>query len=507
MSYYLTDTGFYMEDFILTPETSRASRSLLGLSQKQLAEKADVAISTIADFERGTRSLLKNNEKSIVEAFNSLGVRFKDDGDIGFALTLAFLTKKRNFEIIIAYGLDTDNTGILKVLNLFGDTSGDEINIPPIQQATITLKSDIAELVHGDIGKKAPQLKRLNKAINDLEDDEYFLLLPKAPKSTKEEFEYEVLIDKLNRGIESEENNADKFGREIFGDLMDKYNIHPLDTNRQNGISIGTAKRADRTCRFCHRMQKDGASFKKKAHAIPSALGNEYVKLHDECDNCNEFFGNNIEPHLVEMLTIQRAFLGTTSRGKAPKLKFSNGQVLSRNNDVVVISSQDIQEDENGTLNCSLSSSYKLIPANVYRALAKIALSVISEEHLSSLGNTIKWVREGIDNGERLPEVATNTVYLAPEASAQITLYIRKEASNTLPHVICEFRLGCFMYIYALPFSDKDSDSLVGFFEREEFRAVFKHYKAVEGWKLEDLNSKKAYSPRFNININQRKVD
>lgn len=504
MSYYLTDMSFYMKEFILTPETSKASRSLLGLSQKQLAEKADVAISTIADFERGTRSLLKNNEKSVVETFNSLGIRFKDDGSIGLALTLAFLTKNRNFEIIIAYGLDTDNTGILEVLSIFGDTSGNEIAIPPIQQATNALKHSIDKLVGGHVGKKAPQLRHLSKAIGDLEDDEYFFLLPETPKSTKEKFEYELLIDRLNKGIENKDTDSDKFGREIFGDLMDKYNIHPLDTNRKNGLSIGNSRKADRTCRFCHRMQKDGASFKKKAHAISSALGNQFVKLNEECDECNEYFGRKVEPHLVEMLAIQRAFLGTTSRGKIPKLKFSNGQVLSREDGLVVISSQDIQKDENGALKCSLTSSYNLIPVNAYRALAKIALSVISKENLPSLRNTVKWVREGDDNGARLPEIATNIVYLAPEDSAQITLYIRKEASGTLPHVVCEFRLGCYIYVYTLPFSEKDSDSLVGFFEREEFKTVFKHYNAVEGWKLEDLSSRKVYRPTFNINTHKR---
>lgn len=494
-----------MKDFILIPETSKVSRSLLGLSQKQLAEKADVAISTIADFERGTRSLLKNNEKSVVEAFNSLGVRFNDDGSIGLALTLAFLTKNRHFEIIIAYGLDTDNTGILEVLNLFGDTSGNEIAIPSIQQPTSVLKHSIDELVGGHVGKKAPQLRHLSKAIGDLENDEYFLLLFEAPKSTKEKFEYELLIDRLNKGLENEDTDSDKLGREIFGDLMDKYDIHSLDTNKKNGISIGQSRKVDRTCRFCHRMQKDGASFKKKAHAIPSALGNQFVKLNEECDECNEYFGREIEPHLVEMLAIQRAFLGTTSRGNIPKLKFSNGQILSRENGLVVISSQDIQEDENGALKCILTSNYNLIPVNAYRALAKIALSVISEEHLPSLKNTVKWVREGYDNGVCLPRIATNIVYLAPEDSAQITLYIRKEVSSTLPHVVCEFRLGCYIYVYTLPFSEEDDSALTGFFEQEEFKAVFKHYKAVGDWKLKDLNSKKNYQPRFNINMHQRK--
>ena len=53
------------------PEQVRAARSLLGWSQQDLAAKAGVAISTIADFERGQRSPIPNNALAIRQALEA----------------------------------------------------------------------------------------------------------------------------------------------------------------------------------------------------------------------------------------------------------------------------------------------------------------------------------------------------------------------------------------------------------------------------------------------------
>lgn len=484
--------------FIFTPEICKASRTLLGISQKELASKANVATSTVADFERGTRSLLKNNEELIMDTLKSLGIIFHHNGDIGFALTLAFLTLNKNFEL--SFNLNSDTLGIL---NLFGTTADNKITLSVIQQATIDMKKSLEEIVN-KINQKAPRLNALKKAIKDLKDDEYFLLLPKSPSSTRERFEYEMILNKLNNVITTR-NFEDSYSltTEIFGEVMDKYDIHSIETDQKNRLSIGNNRKADRICRFCHRTQKDGATFRKVAHAIPSALGNQLVKLNDECDSCNEYFGQCIEPHLIEMLNIQRAFLGTTSRGKYPELKFSNGKIVNYEDSLVIIS-QDIQKDENDIIVCGLTSTFSLVPVKAYKTLAKIALSVIPEKYLHLLERTVKWVRNDTDDKVRLPQIATNIIYFPQTKSAQITLYIRKDNSSILPHVICEFRLGCFIYVYALPFSENDSHDLDGFFEKDEFKKVFKHYNSIGGWKLQDLNSKESQKTQFKINVKKK---
>jgi transcriptional regulator with XRE-family HTH domain len=66
----------------LTPKHVRAARALLAWSQQDLAKKASVATSTVADFERGHRTPVANNAQAIRGALESAGIRFLPTGAI-----------------------------------------------------------------------------------------------------------------------------------------------------------------------------------------------------------------------------------------------------------------------------------------------------------------------------------------------------------------------------------------------------------------------------------------
>ncbi len=63
------------EDGRMTPAKSREARELLGLSQKQLADMADLSLSTIQDFELG-RSIRNSLVESILVTVEAAGVEF-----------------------------------------------------------------------------------------------------------------------------------------------------------------------------------------------------------------------------------------------------------------------------------------------------------------------------------------------------------------------------------------------------------------------------------------------
>lgn len=67
---------------LITAKQLRAARALLACSQSELALKAGVATSTIADFERGVRSPIANNLEAIRKALEGEGVRFPPGGAI-----------------------------------------------------------------------------------------------------------------------------------------------------------------------------------------------------------------------------------------------------------------------------------------------------------------------------------------------------------------------------------------------------------------------------------------
>lgn len=78
MSNNLSDVEQYF-----SPALCRAARGLLGWSQGELADKARVGRSTVADFERGSRIPVRNNLLALVQALQGAGVMFVPSNGAG----------------------------------------------------------------------------------------------------------------------------------------------------------------------------------------------------------------------------------------------------------------------------------------------------------------------------------------------------------------------------------------------------------------------------------------
>jgi DNA-binding transcriptional regulator YiaG len=63
----------------MSPEQCRAARSWLGWSQQDLAKRASVGISTVKDFENGTRRPIANNLNALRTAIEAGGIQLTFD--------------------------------------------------------------------------------------------------------------------------------------------------------------------------------------------------------------------------------------------------------------------------------------------------------------------------------------------------------------------------------------------------------------------------------------------
>lgn len=81
---------------MITREQCRAARGLLDWSQSRLAEAASVGLSTIRQFEGGTRQPIPNNLAAIRAAIEAAGVQFLAGGQAATGNGVALRTSPRH---------------------------------------------------------------------------------------------------------------------------------------------------------------------------------------------------------------------------------------------------------------------------------------------------------------------------------------------------------------------------------------------------------------------------
>jgi hypothetical protein len=396
-------------------------------------------------------------------------------------LSVEYLTAGRRGRLDIHAAGEAD---VVEFFCIFGTVEGSQIKTEAIQRATPELKERLATFCAPRL-RQAPQLSAFKKIIGDLRPNEAFLILPAEQRTSAEIALLEMMVGWANGEVGAEEMEG--FGR-LFGLTLAEYDLVNPATDRFT--RIGEPRISLRTCRFCHRTRAQGATITSDAHAISRGLGNVYLKLADECDECNAFFGDDLEPHLLSFLAIQRITLGIKGRSGLPKAAVRGGEMAHNGERIVVAVRSDQVRDAHGVFTLEVLNEVSPIPERCYRTLVKFALSVIPEAELPHLGAALDWVRYGVRPVTgALPPVYTAIVPLPPNPSAQLTLYVRRSKCSHLPHVVGEFRLGCYLYIFALPFSGRDDGDPV-LIDDKRFLAVFPHYAAVKGWRPVDLGGK-----------------
>jgi DNA-binding XRE family transcriptional regulator len=79
----------------INPSQCRAGRALLDITQTGLAERAELGLSTVVDFEKGRRQVSTTAAKAIQEALERAGVEFIDENGGGPGVRLRRPQRKK----------------------------------------------------------------------------------------------------------------------------------------------------------------------------------------------------------------------------------------------------------------------------------------------------------------------------------------------------------------------------------------------------------------------------
>jgi len=398
-----------------------------------------------------------------------------------------------------------------ELLMIFGDYENGTITVRPEHAMTESLREKInqyCELYKNNY----PILNRFQKTISGIPDEEFFIILPNHTSDNKETILLYNYLHALNSTSNQDElvdayNNANSLHLGIFGDLLDDYHITTEITHKRT--YIGVSDRKKRVCRFCHKTMNDGVTFKNVAHAIPEALGNKNLVLYEECDECNGKFGRTVEQDFITYFNFYRVFWATPGKNGVPKIKFKNGYI-ERVDDKFNIGYAPGQIEGNNEIPkaITLIANEEIASVNIYKALCKIAISVLDTEKLRYFEKTIDWIhRTNDENTRRLPKVAILNAPGMDVDSPQIILYLRKSSeSSDLPHVVGEFKFRSLIFVFIVPFSVLDAKSFASDESYNTFWQSFPHYRSVSGWRFEhfDSPSKKGFSLTLALNDRMR---
>lgn len=151
----------------------------------------------------------------------------------------------------------------------------------------------------------------------------------------------------------------------------------------------------NRKCRFCGRSEPE-VKFRKIAHAIPESIENNNLFSNYECDVCNKEFGDTIESDFSNYLFPGRIASCILGKKGTITYKFNDNNRIDVQNGKWNITTDNtvklIEEIDDHTLQFNIKRQ-PYIPINVYKALVKMALTVMPEEEIVNFEDTIKWLQ------------------------------------------------------------------------------------------------------------------
>lgn len=396
----------------------------------------------------------------------------------------------------------------LEMVSIFWnvDVETRTIEISPMIAMSSEIRTEYEQFVE-KYSEISPKINNLKNKLRKIQDGEFFFTLNKSEFSVEETLYIGNLLHTYNASADDKER-AEIFQEqtnkqnEIMGDFFSKYTLLIFDSEKR--ISIGEQDRRKRICRFCQNGMHTEVkvTFDKKAHAFSEALGNKSVVLNEECDDCNEKFGRTIEEDFITYLDIYRVFYQVKGKNGIPKLKYKDQGMVTSVDGEMIVQSQNIQHDEEtGEIKVLLESHQTVKNVNIYKTLCKYVLSTIDEEELIHLQDTIKWMTSKESDFIQLPQVGLLMNHDMFVETPILAIYIRKDNNNMYPHIVGEFKFKSLIFVFIVPFSEKDTVDFTDKKDYEIFWRTFKHYSAVPTWSFQDFSAIDTNKFQFDINF------
>lgn len=362
------------------------------------------------------------------------------------------------------------------------------IIIGTVEDAHYNNVAKLAKLYEKD---NIPQLKALPSRFKQFNKGAHYAIVINRPLSTQESVILMTQLESMDKDISAED--LYKKIDDTCGEVLRNYEF--IGTDGTNRMLVGPSKRSERICRYCHRSMPD-VTFDKIAHTISEGLENKNIITNDECDVCNEYFGREVEPHLLEFVSVFRVLFNIQGKkGKIHHAFGENYEIINNQDDHNSISldvhtnyekADEIPDITESPL--ELTSQKEIIMQNVYKTLVKYALGILQETRLAPFANTFDWLL-GKTTAEKLPLVRLS-IGTTKVAHPSVMVFIRKSSDTTLPFAMAELNVINLKFSYIIPMFDGTDVQYLSNECITRIDEVFKGY-AVTSWQIKDFSTSK----------------
>lgn len=265
----------------------------------------------------------------------------------------------------------------------------------------------------------------------------------------------------------------------------------------EHGIHyLGNPK--NKVCRFCRKNEKE-VTFKKIAHAFPESIGNSTLATYYECDTCNQFFGSNIENEFGNFFILFHSIMQISGKDGRPACGFKIScdkrtdecmkhciNIFVNESDLLCVGAcKEVPKDYINLTNDSITISKPIGKCNliaVFKAIVKMAITVMPKEELISFSNTIDWLREkehkNIYSTKRLLVRYRMIPGFHVVKYPRFVIYRRKKTVWNKPYLVYNLIYGCYSILIEVPRDNDESN--VAEFEKIPFPPM-NYYYSKEG--------------------------
>jgi hypothetical protein len=185
-----------------------------------------------------------------------------------------------------------------------------------------------------------------------------------------------------------------------FNKFLQEYDIlasYKIDEG-QNKPTILGAK--EFKCRFCGKSKPE-TTFRNRAHALPEFIGNSSLLSHYECDNCNSRFGRELESQFANFMQLNHTMFAVKGKSGFPKFKLTNGTSIKSDGKLIDwdgIPNDKLSYDNYTSTLVATQKVPSFVPVAVYKALLKMALTIMPHDELKTFSETMNWLNAPIHN-------------------------------------------------------------------------------------------------------------